>query len=327
MWQKTPDRNGDGTIDYTDTLTYDEAVASTATAKTGGYTDWRLPTIKELYSLIEFSGAEPMSMSSSAGAVPYIDTGAFSFGYGDTKVGERIIDAQYVSSTRYVSTTMLGNSTVFGVNFADGRIKGYPTDPSVGSNNGVLTKYYVKLVRNNPSYGKNQFVDNGDGTITDKATGLMWMKDDSGKGLNWQDAMSYAEGLTYAGHSDWRLPDAKELQSLLDYTRSPATTNSAAIDPVFNSTMFTNEGGSADYPFYWTSTTHASGTPQQGQEAAYLCFGLCLGFYQNQWTDVHGPGAQRSDPKAGDASQFPNGRGPQGDAIRIKNYVRLVRSA
>jgi hypothetical protein len=45
------------------------------------------------------------------------------------------------------------------------------------------------------------------------------------------------------------------------------------------------------------------------------------------WLDVHGAGAQRSDPKAGNPADFPKGRGPQGDAIRIYNYVRLVRNA
>ena len=44
------------------------------------------------------------------------------------------------------------------------------------------------------------------------------------------------------------------------------------------------------------------------------------------WLDAHGAGAQRSDPKAGDPTEFENGRGPQGDAIRINNYVRLVRT-
>ncbi len=43
------------------------------------------------------------------------------------------------------------------------------------------------------------------------------------------------------------------------------------------------------------------------------------------WIDVHGAGSQRSDPKSGDASVFADGNGPQGDAIRILNYVRLVR--
>jgi hypothetical protein len=46
----------------------------------------------------------------------------------------------------------------------------------------------------------------------------------------------------------------------------------------------------------------------------------------NRWMDVHGAGAQRSDPKIGDPDDFPTGRGPQGDAIRIYNYVRLVRN-
>ncbi len=47
----------------------------------------------------------------------------------------------------------------------------------------------------------------------------------------------------------------------------------------------------------------------------------------NQWRDVHGAGAQRSDPKSGDPNDYPTGHGPQGDAIRIYNYVRLVRDA
>jgi hypothetical protein len=44
------------------------------------------------------------------------------------------------------------------------------------------------------------------------------------------------------------------------------------------------------------------------------------------YVDVHGAGSQRSDPKAGDPAMFPHGRGPQGDVIRIYNFVRLVRS-
>ena len=43
------------------------------------------------------------------------------------------------------------------------------------------------------------------------------------------------------------------------------------------------------------------------------------------YVDVHGAGAQRSDPKAGDPAMFPHGRGPQGDVIRINNFVRVVR--
>ncbi len=171
----------------------------------------------------------------------------------------------------------------------------------------------------------NNFADNGDSTITDNATGLMWMQNDSQTAMNWEDALNYAENLTYAGHSDWRLPDAKELQSIVDYSRSPGTTNSAAIDPLFNCTSITNEAGQTDYACYWSSTTHSNWSAVGGANAAYVSFGRTMG-KMNGWEDVHGAGAQRSDPKMGDPNNFPNGHGPQGDVIRIFNYVRCVRN-
>src|SRR4030066_733772 len=256
MWQKSPDTNGDGIINYTDKMFFDDAQSSVASFNLAGYNDWRLPTVKELYSLIMFSGAEANpGATSTAGLVPFIDTNYFNFAFGELSASERIIDAQYATSTIYVSTTMTGDRTLFGVNFADGRIKGYPADQSIGK------KYYVLYVRGNTKYGINQFVDNGDETITDNATGLMWMKSDSGTGMNWQETLAWGKrknAANYLGHSDWRLPNAKELQSIVDYTRSPSTNGSAAIDPLFNCTQITNEAGEADYPFYWTSTTFCS---------------------------------------------------------------------
>jgi hypothetical protein len=321
MWQKSPDGNGDGIVNYVDKLLYDEAVDSAASCNLAGYNDWRLPTIKEQYSLITYYGAEPNPMATSQGsAVPYIDTDYFDFGYGDLSV-ERIIDAQYATSTIYVSTTMGGNKTMFGVNFADGRIKGYPAEGP------MWKRYYVMYVRGNTKYGKNEYEDNGDGTITDKATGLMWIQNDNGEGVLWEDALNYAKSFEYAGYADWRLPNAKELQSIVDYTRSPSTSSSAAIDSMFNCTQITNEAGETDYPFYWTSTTFCSQSTARGTDAVYISFGRAMGYMNGSWIDVHGAGCQRSDPKAGDPADYPTGHGPQGDAIRIYNYVRLVRGA
>ena len=115
----------------------------------------------------------------------------------------------------------------------------------------------------------------------------------------------------------------------VDYTRSPATTSSPAIDTMFNCTSISNEAGATDYPYYWSSTTFSSQTPADGRNAVYVCFGRAMGNMPTLggWIDVHGAGAQRSDPKAGNPADFPNGFGPQGDAIRIYNYVRLVRTA
>jgi hypothetical protein len=70
----------------------------------------------------------------------------------------------------------------------------------------------------------------------------------------------------------------------------------------------------------------------QATAAVYIAFGRALGWMQfppgwgrRRLLDVHGAGAQRSDPKAGNPADFPYGRGPQGDVIRIDNFVRLVR--
>jgi hypothetical protein len=323
-WQQSPDTDGVGDIDADDKLTWTEAQAYPATLNGqsyGGYDDWRLPSIKELYSLIDFSGS---TGTSAATSVRYIDTDYFDFAYGDESAGERFIDAQYWSSTEYVGTTMNGDATVFGVNFADGRIKGYPRDTGPGGQ--PFTKF-VRYVRGNADYGVNDFVDNGDGTITDLATGLMWQKGDSGTTRNWEQALDYAESLVQAGYDDWRLPNAKELQSIVDYTRAPDATNPAqqgpAVDPIFDIT--------SDDSFFWTGTTHVQ--HDTGHFAAYIAFGEAWGWMQQPpgsgnyvLQNVHGAGAQRSDPKAGDPADYPYGLGPQGDVIRIYNYVRAVRT-
>lgn len=70
----------------------------------------------------------------------------------------------------------------------------------------------------------------------------MWMGVDSGwlkagevndGTLNWEEALAWSERLNFAGHSDWCLPNAKERQSIVDYSRSPDTTGSTAINPIF----------------------------------------------------------------------------------------------
>ena len=334
--------NGDGTVmdlntglmwqqDPGEKMTFTEAVAGAETFDLAGYDDWHLPTIKELYSLIDFSGLDPRLEDTDVSSQrPFIDTEYFAFEYGDTEAGERIIDAQFATSTLYVGTTMMGAETMFGVNFADGRIKGYGTGSMPGQTEDK--GFYVLYVRGNSDYGVNAFVNNGDGTITDTATGLMWSQRDSGEGMTWEEALAWVQQMnaeTYLGYSDWRLPHAKELQSIVDYARSPSTTGSAAIDPVFESTSIIDEGGEPNYPFYWTSTTHAN--RMSGGGAVYVAFGEALGWMSSPFggdytlMDVHGAGAQRSDPKTGSPDDYPHGHGPQGDVVRIYNYVRLVR--
>ena len=321
--------NGDGTVTDDNTglmwaqsaeqnLSYDEAVAGAETYDLADYDDWRLPAIKELYSLMDFSGTDPICGDDDSCEIePFIDTDVFDFEYGDESAGERLVDVQYVSSTVYAGD----GDFVFGVNFADGRIKGYGL-----TLHGQDKEFDVLYVRGVEDYGVNDFSDNSDGTISDMATGLTWTQTDNGEAILWEDALTYCESLDTAEIDDWRLPNAKELQSLVDYTRSPDTTGSPAIDALFELTGIEVEDGTTDYPFLWSGTTHA--TPSDGEAAAYVAFGESKGWSEIDGEyvleDVHGAGAQRSDPKTGDAADYPYGDGPQGDVVRIENYAVCV---
>lgn len=103
-----------------------------------------------------------------------------------------------------------------------------------------------------------RFKDNGDGTITDNATGLMWVKDPSQLGgvwgtpgspsqMTWNNAIDNCLALDYAGHSDWRLPNIKEIMSIVDYSK---------FYPSIDETFFPNNPAG----YYWSSTTYTNNT-------------------------------------------------------------------
>lgn len=317
--------NGDGTVtdpatglmwtkDFYGKSTYSNA--STYIKEYSGYNDWRIPNIKELYSIMDFSGVDPDANSKNTNNLkPFINLNYFNFSYGDVSSGDRIIDSQWITTNVYTSKVMRNEECFFGVNFADGRIKCYPTGGRINKG------YFIRLVRGN-QYGSNDFVDNNDGTIADNITGLIWQKNDSGRGLNWYEAVDYCSNLQVSGIRDWRLPNIKELQYIVDYSRSPDHTNTAAINPIFETSPIKNEAGESDYPFFWSSTAHLN---HNGSDfATYISFGRAMGKMGGTWIDVHGAGAQRSDPKIGDPNDYPNGFGPQGDARRIYNHARCV---
>ena len=293
--------NGDGTITDNNTglmwikehgskMTWADAAAGAPTCTVGGHSDWRLPSIKELYSLMSFAGTDVgPGVDDKTKLVPFLDTTFFTFEYGPgtstTHINDRIIDAQYASATECVSDRAL-MKRAFGLNLADGRIKSYPQETVVRPQENWDMTFFVKYVRGGAgSYGQNSFSDDGDGTVSDGTTGLMWDRDDSGTGLNWQEALAWVQAKNaknYKGHADWRLPNAKELQSIVDYTRSPSTTKSPAIDPVFNTSTITDEAGGADYPWFWTGTTHQamdSSYAITGGSAVYIAFGKALGYF------------------------------------------------
>jgi hypothetical protein len=110
----------------------------------------------------------------------------------------------------------------------------------------------------NPSTTQLSYTDNGNGTVTDNRTGLMWKKcsepdtttncSGTPNTYSWTNAISQCENLNYAGYTDWRLPNTKELFSLIKYQGSNG--------PYIDTTYFPNTVSG----YYWTSTTYAPNT-------------------------------------------------------------------
>jgi len=100
--------------------------------------------------------------------------------------------------------------------------------------------YYVRAVRGGQI---GTFIDNGNATVTDTATGLMWQKGTVCDRVRWEEAIRYCENLSLDGYDDWRLPNINELLSLVDYNSYMPT-----IDILFFPDTLSSD-------FYWSSTT------------------------------------------------------------------------
>lgn len=200
----------------------------------GGYTDWRLPKAQELSSIISFGTKDLF------GSVINFNIKT------DTKYFSDTVAAPYRSSTllSYYSTPFEANISAWYIDFTDG---------TANEKNFSLEPIRVRAVRGETI--ESSLIDNGDGTVTDNATGLMWTKAAQGP-MNWKQALGYCEELNLI-YSDWRLPNRNELHSIIDYNlRAPYDT--AAVDPTL-----IDPGTSDKLPFqFWSSTTDKS-NPEQ----------------------------------------------------------------
>lgn len=137
---------------------------------------------------------------------------------------------------------------------------------------------YVRAVRGEQAVAS--FVNNGDGTITDTSTGLMWQQTTAPGTYTWAQGLSYCENLSLAGYSDWRLPNPKEMDSIVDYRR---------YRPSINVGFFPDTIGDSFYlPNYWLSTTVASNNGAAWSLDFY--YGGC-----NDWSYEGGGGGSKLD--------------------------------
>ena len=109
------------------------------------------------------------------------------------------------------------------------------------------TNFYARCVRGN-TLDNGAFTSstiNSNVVVTDSTTGLMWQKTYASK--TWQAALKYCEDLSYAGYSDWRLPNKNELASLINID----TTSTASDFPGMSLTVY-----------FWSSSTSSSDSNQ-----------------------------------------------------------------
>jgi hypothetical protein len=204
--------------------------------------DWRLPTRLELESLIHLGVYSP-AVPNTQGTSKWANNDPFSSVQGD----------YYWTSSPYASSPV---NTSWSITVYDGNVGGYTrTNP-----------LYVWPVREGIGFTlpTPRFDNNGDGTVTDNLTGLIWLRDANCFGVqNWAAALNLANtlnsgecGLTDgSGEGDWRLPNRFELESVLHQGYyDPAVSNSAGNGKWTNDDPFANLRID-DY--YWSSSSHA----------------------------------------------------------------------
>ncbi len=189
-----------------------------------GRTDWRLPTVKELASLLHYSNA------------PQVDVASFP----NTSVGFNYM-TNSADSGNAANIWTVNFSNVIGMNV---------------TSSSKATALNIRCVAGNatPSLA---FVDNGNGSITDQNTGLIWQKCSNGQApttcgfLAVTNDMNGAigacgalNGANFAGRNDWRLPNVNELLSIVDYS-----TTSPSISASFPNTV---------NGLYWSSTSYSN---------------------------------------------------------------------
>jgi hypothetical protein len=203
MWQ----RSDGGEMTYANAITYCQ------TLDLAGYADWALPQSAELFGILDHDRNPALNITA------FPTTAAEYWWSANAQVNDP--------------------ARVWVVN-AGGGIGPHPIGETISA--GGPKRFHTRCVRNAPTGVPGDLAANGDGTVADGNSGLIWQQNEVTPTVTWEGALTYCEGLALGGQIDWRLPNIKELQSLTDITHS-----NPAID--------TDAFPGAPAARYWSSTT------------------------------------------------------------------------
>jgi len=281
-----------------DAILNQESTDACGSLDLGGATDWRLPSKKELFSIVD--------------AAPYP-------GRTINPVFTNTVASGYWSSTSFPwpsSSFPISTSNAWVVNFHRGDVYYF----------GKNVELYVRCVRGGDTSGPI-LIANGDGTVTDRRTGLIWQQGEPG-GKPWGEALSYCEELDLGGSTSWRLPNHKELESLTDDTLwNPSIDTSEFPDIFFASHFWSSTSEAARTDYAWSVSFYEGDVNSFGKH--YALYVRCVrgGRYVSSVT------VNSTNPSAGIAiTVFPNDSSSQGDGTTpfdrtYDNGIRVTLTA
>lgn len=213
MWQDDTDAG-----DNAARKTLPDAVSYCDNLTLGGYDDWRVPSFRELESIVDYGRNEHTIDPIFQNIAP----------------NDYWLTSSYLSST--ASSASAGDQHI--LLFTSGQQFSY-------MNNGA---YFVRCVRG--AELQSSFTRSNDDIVTDHAAGLMWQDNSEAATTHqvWENAINYCEALTLGSYSDWRLPNIRELQTIVDFN-------------TYNPSIYSVFQNKAPYT-YWSSTGQTASNEQ-----------------------------------------------------------------